>query len=67
MSIGSLSSSTMSAASLGSADGSGHAGRSRETAGGTATTIAEHVASADEHEPIRSVSLTQGTLVDTYL
>jgi hypothetical protein len=29
--------------------------------------IADHVAAADEHEPIRSGSTTQGTLVDTYL
>jgi hypothetical protein len=68
MSIGSLSSSTFSALGLGSgpgaADASGQASRSSEA---TAPTIAEHVASVDEHEPIRSVSLTQGTLVDTYL
>ncbi|MET0493647.1 MAG: hypothetical protein ABW000_11010 [Actinoplanes sp.] len=67
MSIGSLSPSTFSAAGMGSADGSGNAAKARETTEGATTTIAEHVASADEHEPIRSVSLTQGTLVDTYL
>ena len=31
------------------------------------STIAEHVAALDEQEPIRSVSATLGTLVDTYL
>jgi hypothetical protein len=29
--------------------------------------IADHVAAADGDEPIRSVSATLGTLVDTYL
>jgi hypothetical protein len=32
-----------------------------------AATIADHVAAADHHEPIRSLSTTQGTLLDTYL
>ncbi len=70
MSIGSLSPSTVSTATLGSADSSA---RARETAnpaaaGPTANpTIADHVAAADEQEPIRSVSTTLGTLVDTYL
>jgi hypothetical protein len=31
------------------------------------STIADHVAAADEQEPIRSGSSAQGTLVDTYL
>jgi hypothetical protein len=30
-------------------------------------TVADHVADADEQEPIRSAHSTQGTLVDTYL
>jgi hypothetical protein len=30
-------------------------------------TIADHVADADAEEPIRNVSPTLGTLVDTYL
>jgi hypothetical protein len=30
-------------------------------------TVADHVAALDEQEPIRSVSATRGTLVDTYL
>ena len=29
--------------------------------------IADHVAAVDDQEPIRSVSGTRGTLVDTYL
>lgn len=29
--------------------------------------VADHVAAADDTEPIRSVSTTLGTLVDTYL
>ncbi|GAA2508928.1 hypothetical protein [Winogradskya humida] len=34
----------------------------------TATpTVSDHVAAVDEQAPIRSVSTTQGTLVDTYL
>jgi hypothetical protein len=62
MSIGSLSSTTVSTGTLASADASAQAAKARET-----STIADHVAAADEHEPIRSVSTTQGTLVDTYL
>jgi len=64
MSIGSLSSGTISTASLAQADGSSQAGKAREA---EASTIADHVAAADEHEPIRSASTTLGTLVDTYL
>jgi hypothetical protein len=30
-------------------------------------TVADHVAALDEQEPIRSVSATRGTMVDTYL
>jgi hypothetical protein len=36
-------------------------------AAGEARSVADHVAAADDNEPIRSVSATQGTLVDTYL
>ena len=64
MSIGSLSSSTVSTATAASADSSAQTARSRETGD---STIADHVAAADEQEPIRSVSTTLGTLVDTYL
>jgi hypothetical protein len=32
-----------------------------------APTVADHVAALDEQEPIRSVSATRGTMVDTYL
>jgi hypothetical protein len=30
-------------------------------------TVADHVAAADDGEPIRSLPATPGTLVDTYL
>ena len=65
MAIGSISSSTVAAAF----DGARTAGESK--AGGSAAadrrTIADPVASADEHEPVRSFSPSPGTLVDTYL
>ena len=61
MSIGSLSSGTVSTATLAAADSSA---RAREAA---SPTIADHVASADEHEPVRSFSSSLGTLIDTYL
>jgi hypothetical protein len=64
MSIGSLSSSTVSTATLASADSSAQAAKARET---ESPTIADHVAAAEGQEPIRSVSTTLGTLVDTYL
>jgi hypothetical protein len=72
MSIGSLSSSTVSTATLASnpastsasADAAAQSAKTREAAG---PTIADHVAAADGQEPIRSVSTTLGTLVDTYL
>jgi hypothetical protein len=64
MSVGSLSSSVLSQAYLGSADAP--VARKAPEAGGEAT-IADHVAAVDEQEPIRSASATLGTLVDTYL
>jgi hypothetical protein len=33
----------------------------------SSATIADHVAALDEQQPIRSVSTTLGTVVDTYL
>jgi hypothetical protein len=36
-------------------------------AGPQARTVADHVAAADDGAPIRSLSTTRGTLVDTYL
>ncbi|MEV4642632.1 hypothetical protein AB0J80_35340 [Actinoplanes sp. NPDC049548] len=63
MSVGSVSASTVSSAYLGSADAA--ARKAPETAG--EPTIADHVAAADEPQPIRSAAATQGTLVDTYL
>ncbi|UQU68134.1 hypothetical protein COUCH_18435 [Couchioplanes caeruleus] len=64
MSVGSLSSSVLSQAYLGSADAA--ATKKAPESGGEAT-IADHVAASDEQQPIRSVSATLGTLVDTYL
>jgi len=65
MSIGSISSSTVAAAS----DGVRTAAETRADGAAAADrpTIADHVASADEHEPVRSFSSSLGTLVDTYL
>ncbi|GAA3341284.1 hypothetical protein GCM10020358_32030 [Amorphoplanes nipponensis] len=63
MSIGSLSSSTVSTGMPASTD-PGQAGPAREA---DAPTIADHVAAAAAREPVRSVSATLGTLVDTYL
>ena len=62
MSIGPLSSTTVPTPAFASADASAQAAKSSGT-----STIADHVAAADEQEQIRSVSTTQGTLVDTYL
>ncbi|BCJ56467.1 hypothetical protein Asp14428_79420 [Actinoplanes sp. NBRC 14428] len=64
MSVGSLSASTISSAYLGAADASA---AKKAPEGGEAPTVADHVAAQDEHEPIRSVNATMGTLVDTYL
>jgi hypothetical protein len=64
MSIGSLSSSTVSTGTFGSADSSAQAARARQA---QTRTIAEHVAAAEAQEPTRLVSATLGTLVDTYL
>jgi len=64
MQVGSLSSQTIANTYLSSVDASvpKQAPPVEET-----TTVADHVAAADEQEPIRSVNATQGTLVDTYL
>ncbi|MEU4216519.1 hypothetical protein [Actinoplanes sp. NPDC026623] len=64
MSIGSLSSSTVSTATLASADAAANAAKTREPA---ALTIADHVAAAADQEPVSVASATLGTLVDTYL
>ncbi|MEU7904740.1 hypothetical protein [Actinoplanes sp. NPDC049118] len=63
MSIGSLSSSTVSTATLASADASASAAKAREGA----PTIADHVAADERQEPTSVPSATLGTLVDTYL
>ena len=64
MSIGSLSSSTVSTATPASADITAQTARSREA---ESATIADHVAADGDREPVPSVSATLGTLVDTYL
>ena len=64
MSIGSISSGNVSAdAARLAADAKAAKAEKAERA----PSIADHVAAVDEQEPIRSVSATQGTLVDTYL
>ncbi|WP_306205118.1 hypothetical protein [Actinoplanes sp. RD1] len=70
MSVASVSSSRLSAAYLGATD----TGAPKAQAGAAAAapvqaerSVADHVAAQDAHEPIRSASTTQGTLVDTYL
>ena len=63
MSVGSLSSSSV-AARYGAPQATTE--QAGEAVAGTPT-VADHVAAADDAEPIRSVSATQGTLVDTYL
>ena len=63
MSIGSISSSSV-AARYGAPQAT--ADQATEAAA-EAPTVADHVAAADDSAPIRSVSATLGTLVDTYL
>ena len=63
MSIGSLSSGTVSTATLAQADTSASAAKAREGA----RTIADHVAAAEQEPAQLAVSATLGTLVDTYL
>jgi hypothetical protein len=64
MSVGSISSSPLAAAAYDAAKLPGDR-KAEESAG--APTIADHVATADDSQPIRSLSTTVGTLVDTYL
>ena len=64
MSIGSLSSSSV-AARYGAPQAAPEQAAPEQAAG--TRTVADHVAAADDSEPIRGVSATQGTLVDTYL
>jgi hypothetical protein len=68
MSLGSISSSTVSAAvDAARLIGGKYAEGAKNADGAKDATIADHVAAADDHEPIRSLSATQGTLIDTYL
>ena len=64
MSVGSISSSSV-AAYYGAPQPA--AEQATEAAAGSGPTVADHVAAADDADPIRSVFATQGTLVDTYL
>jgi hypothetical protein len=64
MSLGSISSSTVAAALDTARQDAARLIGGKKAEG---VTIADHVAAADEQEPIRSVSTTLGTLVDTYL
>ena len=60
MAIGSIGSSTVST----TVDSKRGGGRPAPVA---AKTIADHVAALDDQQPIRSVSATRGTLIDTFL
>jgi hypothetical protein len=64
MPVGSISSNPLAAAAYGAATLPGE--RPAAPAGGSPS-IADHVAAADDSEPIRSLSSTLGTMVDTYL
>jgi hypothetical protein len=64
MSIGSLESSTYSAAALPTAHGSPKAAKAREAA---PPPVADQAAATDEEASARSAGGTLGTLVDTYL
>ena len=64
MSVGSIGAGSVATAAYDAAKLPGDQ-KADEVAGGR--TIADHVAAADEQEPIRSLSATLGTLVDTYL
>jgi hypothetical protein len=59
MSIGSISSSAVSTAV--------DPQRGESAAAAADRTIADHVAEVDDQAPIRSTSVTLGTLIDTYL
>jgi hypothetical protein len=63
MSVGSISSSSVAAAYGSPAQ----AAAERPTEAADRPSVADHVAAADDGEPIRSVSATLGTLVDTSL
>ena len=64
MSVGSIGTSSLATAAYDAARLAGD--QKADEAAGTPS-IADHVAAADDAEPIRSVSATLGTLVDTYL
>jgi hypothetical protein len=68
MSVGSISSASVAAAAYDALKPAGEPDTARTAAPATGSgTIADHVAAADDTEPIRSLSTTIGTLVDVYL
>jgi len=71
MSLGSISSTSaataLEAARLDATRISGDRRAQTATASASAAAIASAVAAADAREPIRSLSTTQGTLLDTYM
>jgi len=68
MSVGSISSAAVAAAAYGAAKPAGEPDTAPAAAPATGSaTVADHVAAADDSEPIRSLSTTVGTLVDVYL
>ena len=66
MSIGSISSASMAAAAYDVAKPAGEPAH-RAAPATAAPSVADHVAAADDSEPIRSAVTTQGTMVDVYL
>jgi len=66
MSIGSISSASMAAAAYDVAKPAGEPAH-RSAPAAAAPSVADHVAAADDSEPIRSAVTTQGTMVDVYL
>jgi predicted cobalt transporter CbtA len=65
MSVGSISSNPLAASLYSSVPSSED--RKAEEAPAKGPSIADHVAAADDHAPVRSFNATVGTLVDTYL
>jgi hypothetical protein len=66
MSIGSISSASVAAAAYDAVKPAGEPAH-RAAPAAAAPSVADHVAAADDSEPIRSALTTQGTMVDVYL
>ena len=67
MSVSSINSSSVAAANYGASRPAAGEGSKTSAAPEISRTIADHVAAADEHEPVRSFNSKVGTLLDTYL